>query len=164
VKVQKLKVRENTYRGSMSPTTETDVWGSVPSSTTAESETVVQTPASPGGMNGTLEKLEGKGKDKEGAAVRKFRGVPEDVQLFEVFWKQVVELIKAGLTCDAIEAWFVLTFLNLGSTRLVNTRHNGSSSLPDESVSELLSRQIGICRPSARFRSRQDPGVQRQVN
>jgi vacuolar protein sorting-associated protein 35 len=56
-------------------------------------------------MNGTLEKLEGKGKDKEGAAVRKFRGVPEDVQLFEVFWKQVVELIKAGLVCIAMEVW-----------------------------------------------------------
>jgi len=41
------------------------------------------------------EKLVGKGKDKEGAPARKFRGVPEDVQLFEVFWKQVVELIKA---------------------------------------------------------------------
>jgi len=39
------------------------------------------------------EKL-GKGKEKEGTSVRKFWGVPEDVQLFEVFWKQVVELIK----------------------------------------------------------------------
>ena len=41
---------------------------------------------------------DGKGKDKEqeneGPPVKKFRGVPEDVQLFEVFWKQVVELIK----------------------------------------------------------------------
>lgn len=35
-----------------------------------------------------------KGKDKEGTPVRKFRGVPENVRLFEVFWKQVVELIK----------------------------------------------------------------------
>ncbi len=26
--------------------------------------------------------------------VRKFRGIPEDVRLFEVFWYQVVELIK----------------------------------------------------------------------
>lgn len=26
--------------------------------------------------------------------VRKFRGIPEDVKLFEVFWKQIVELIK----------------------------------------------------------------------
>ena len=28
--------------------------------------------------------------------VKKFRGVPEDVQLFEVFWRQVVELIKVS--------------------------------------------------------------------
>ena len=39
------------------------------------------------------EKLE-KGKEKEGVPVRKFRGVPENVKLFEVFWEQVVELIK----------------------------------------------------------------------
>lgn len=26
--------------------------------------------------------------------VRKFRGIPEDVKLFEVFWQQIVELIK----------------------------------------------------------------------
>lgn len=28
-------------------------------------------------------------------AVKKYRGIPEDVRLFEVFWHQVVELIKA---------------------------------------------------------------------
>lgn len=39
------------------------------------------------------EKLE-KGKEKEGEPIRKFRGVPENVKLFEVFWEQVVELIK----------------------------------------------------------------------
>ncbi|KAG9088275.1 Vacuolar protein sorting-associated protein 35, partial [Ceratobasidium sp. 392] len=38
---------------------------------------------------------EGKGKEKEGAPPKKFRGIPEDVKLFEVFWQQVVELIKA---------------------------------------------------------------------
>ena len=38
-----------------------------------------------------------KGKEKEGEAVRKFRGVPENVKLFEVFWEQVVELIKVCL-------------------------------------------------------------------
>lgn len=29
------------------------------------------------------------------AAVGKFRGIPDDVKLFEVFWHQIVELIKA---------------------------------------------------------------------
>ncbi|KAJ7470453.1 vacuolar protein sorting-associated protein 35 [Mycena latifolia] len=50
------------------------------------------------------------------ASVRKFRGVPEDVQLFEVFWQQVVELIKArpDLSIQDITALFVsLTNLSL---------------------------------------------------
>ncbi|KAG8926157.1 Vacuolar protein sorting-associated protein 35 [Tulasnella sp. 418] len=38
-----------------------------------------------------------KGKEKEdpSAPVKRFRGIPENVKLFEVFWHQVVELIKA---------------------------------------------------------------------
>ena len=37
-----------------------------------------------------------KGKERahEEPAVKKFRGIPENVKLFEVFWQQVVELIK----------------------------------------------------------------------
>lgn len=35
------------------------------------------------------------GEAAAGAPVRKFRGIPENVKLFEVFWQQVVELIKA---------------------------------------------------------------------
>ncbi|KAJ3819534.1 hypothetical protein F5880DRAFT_1616376 [Lentinula raphanica] len=51
---------------------------------------------------------ETKGKDKEGSPSRKFRGVPDNVQLFEVFWKQVVELIKArpDLSIQDITALF----------------------------------------------------------
>ena len=45
--------------------------------------------------DGDGEKLD-KGKEKVGEAVRKFRGVPENVKLFEVFWEQVVELIKVS--------------------------------------------------------------------
>ncbi|KIJ60581.1 hypothetical protein HYDPIDRAFT_117124 [Hydnomerulius pinastri MD-312] len=66
-------------------------------------------------VNGALEDG-GKGKEKEGSPVRKFRGVPEDVQLFEVFWKQVVELIKArpDLSIQDITALLVsLTNLSL---------------------------------------------------
>lgn len=40
--------------------------------------------------------VEEKGKEKEGAPVKKFRGIPENVQLFEVFWHQIVELIKVS--------------------------------------------------------------------
>jgi vacuolar protein sorting-associated protein 35 len=45
--------------------------------------------------DGDGEKLD-KGKEKVGEPVRKFRGVPENVKLFEVFWEQVVELIKVS--------------------------------------------------------------------
>ena len=45
-------------------------------------------PESPEKANGTVE------EEKDGT--RKFRGIPEDVKLFEVFWQQVVELIKVG--------------------------------------------------------------------
>lgn len=31
---------------------------------------------------------------KQESTVRKFRGIPEDVKLFEVFWGQIVDLIK----------------------------------------------------------------------
>jgi vacuolar protein sorting-associated protein 35 len=97
--MQKARSRENgNFRppDPVSPTTsEANAWGSPPSSTaqtiapdlekTSVEETLIDT---------SLDAASGKGKDKEGLPVRKFRGVPEDVQLFEVFWKQVVELIK----------------------------------------------------------------------
>ena len=35
-------------------------------------------------------------KEGEQERVKKFRGVPENVKLFEVFWQQVVELIKVS--------------------------------------------------------------------
>lgn len=42
----------------------------------------------------TLTESTDKGKAKEGEPVKKFRGIPENVKLFEVFWHQIVELIK----------------------------------------------------------------------
>ncbi|GJJ13833.1 hypothetical protein Clacol_008090 [Clathrus columnatus] len=36
-----------------------------------------------------------KGKEVNNGQTKKFRGIPVDVRLFEVFWQQVVELIKA---------------------------------------------------------------------
>ena len=97
--MQKARSREN---GSFRPpepasptTSEANAWGSPPPSvahtisTDTEKSSVAETLIEP-----SLDVASGKGKDKEGLPVRKFRGVPEDVQLFEVFWKQVVELIK----------------------------------------------------------------------
>ncbi|KAI6137331.1 vacuolar protein sorting-associated protein 35 [Pisolithus sp. B1] len=55
-------------------------------------------------------------RKRRSAPMHKFRGIPENVQLFEVFWKQVVELIKArpDLSIQDITALFVsLTNLSL---------------------------------------------------
>ena len=57
-----------------------------------------------GGVSVALSVDEGKGKEKEGAPPKKFRGIPEDVKLFEVFWQQVVELIKV-CTGDDFNFW-----------------------------------------------------------
>ncbi|KAA1468313.1 vacuolar protein sorting-associated protein 35 [Dentipellis sp. KUC8613] len=116
VKIQRARAREN--GGFTSPTnefrTEGDAWSSPTSPTGPKS------PAT-NGVNGTHEETTGekvdKGKEKEGTAtVRKFRGVPENVKLFEVFWEQVVQLIKArpDLSIQDVTALLVsLTNLSL---------------------------------------------------
>lgn len=111
VKMQKAKIRENGgYAASTisvaSLSIESNDWASPPS---PQSETTVITSESEKfpttnllnptsvAVNGISEEKY-KGKEKEGSPVRKFRGVPQNVQLFEVFWKQVVELIKVCYT------------------------------------------------------------------
>lgn len=101
--------------GSTSPVAGSAEWGSVPTSPVTENENASVADDAPS-LNGTAtetvvateegtegsEKQADKGKEKEKVAekvaeepqVKKFRGVPEDVKLFEVFWLQVVELIK----------------------------------------------------------------------
>ena len=109
VKAQKTKVKENGNRATSPPSsptiaTEVDAWGSPQTPVTATltvSPTASErshTPELPA-IEPTLEdKVDGlMGKEKEAVSIKKFRGVPEDVQLFEVFWKQVVELIKVRL-------------------------------------------------------------------
>ncbi|TFK38665.1 vacuolar protein sorting-associated protein 35 [Crucibulum laeve] len=122
VKMQKARARENggySATSPTSPTAEANAWGAPPTpvtaSSVAESEKTT-VPETPNGTTATFDEKLGKGKDKEGSPVRKFRGVPEDVQLFEVFWKQVVELIKArpDLSIQDITALLVsLTNLSL---------------------------------------------------
>jgi len=99
VKLQKAKVRENGLHRAASPTSptsETDAWASPRTPTTAVGVTDSEKSPSATPSDASFDEKLGKGKEKEGTSVRKFRGVPEDVQLFEVFWKQVVELIKVG--------------------------------------------------------------------
>jgi vacuolar protein sorting-associated protein 35 len=119
VKTQKTKTRgENGIRSQFSPPSsptaivhaEANAWGagSTPQSPVTSPSAMLsptdseksyplppETPTTEGSF--VDEKSVGvKGKEKEGGTINKFRGVPENVQLFEVFWKQVVELIKVG--------------------------------------------------------------------
>ena len=98
VRMQKARSRENgNFRPSepVSPTSEVNAWGSPPPSTAQTIATDLEkSPVAETAVDTSLDVASVKGKDKETLAVRKFRGVPEDVQLFEVFWTQVVELIK----------------------------------------------------------------------
>ncbi|KIJ21267.1 hypothetical protein PAXINDRAFT_164841 [Paxillus involutus ATCC 200175] len=91
-----------------------DAWGSAVAETEKNMGAVT---VNGEGVNGVpSEEEKAKEKEKEGSPVRKFRGVPENVQLFEVFWKQVVELIKArpDLSIQDITALLVsLTNLSL---------------------------------------------------
>ncbi|KAH7907427.1 vacuolar protein sorting-associated protein 35, partial [Hygrophoropsis aurantiaca] len=113
VKIQKARAREN--GGYAAPSSDDghthDAWGA-PQSPVAEAEKQIAE-LDINDSNGVSDE---KGKEKEGSPVRKFRGVPENVQLFEVFWKQVVELIKArpDLSIQDITALLVsLTNLSL---------------------------------------------------
>ncbi|KAJ7746675.1 vacuolar protein sorting-associated protein 35 [Mycena metata] len=117
VKYQKARTRENGVGGT-APPSEADAWGSPqPSHSVAESEKA----PTEDGTTLVDEKSADESADSEkpiasASTVRKFRGVPEDVQLFEVFWQQVVELIKArpDLSIQDITALFVsLTNLSL---------------------------------------------------
>ena len=92
VKTQKAKLRANTSQPGNNgvQSAEVDVW-------TSESHSPTYTPAKDAedlsqvtqGINRELPD-DGKGD----VTVRKFRGIPESVKLFEVFWQQIVELIK----------------------------------------------------------------------
>ncbi|KZV60603.1 vacuolar protein sorting-associated protein 35 [Peniophora sp. CONT] len=119
VKAQRSRARSSTG-GATSPTTEyghsdVDGWGS----SAPTSPTVPSTPAATNGEtangDGDVEKKD-KGKEVPPEQVRKFRGVPENVKLFEVFWEQVVHLIKArpDLSIQDVTALLVsLTNLSL---------------------------------------------------
>ena len=93
VKIQKAKLRSNTSAAGNNEVqnVDVDVWSSDPQSpTSAPAKDVEDLTQVPQGANG--ESL----NDEKG--IRKFRGVPENVKLFEVFWQQIVELIKVR-TC-----------------------------------------------------------------
>ena len=65
-------------------------------------------------VNGDSEKPASAAVQPQAPAVKKYRGIPEDVRLFEVFWHQVVELIKArpDLSIQDVTA-LIVSLLNL---------------------------------------------------
>ncbi|KAG0703492.1 vacuolar protein sorting-associated protein 35 [Suillus ampliporus] len=112
VKVQKVRVREN-GGATVAPPPAEEAWDSAVADAEKQMAEMEVGEATTNGVS--TEKMDN-GKEKEGSPVRKFRGVPENVQLFEVFWKQVVELIKArpDLSIQDITALLVsLTNLSL---------------------------------------------------
>lgn len=92
VKLQKAKLRANTSATGSDEVQAADVdrWGSEPQSPTSAQAKDVENPSR------VSHSVSGEASNDENdeAAVRKFRGIPENVKLFEVFWQQIVELIK----------------------------------------------------------------------
>ncbi|EMD41515.1 hypothetical protein CERSUDRAFT_110069 [Gelatoporia subvermispora B] len=122
VRIQKARLRQNgngsTTTVTESYTAESAEWGSEPPTPTVESEKETSTAPSTVDTDEYQSEKVDKGKEKavEEPQVRKFRGVPENVKLFEVFWQQVVELIKArpDLSIQDVTALLVsLTNLSL---------------------------------------------------
>ena len=76
---------------------EASEWANSSTSPTAPSP---QSPKENGATNGEPKDGEEKSDEKPAPsspkALKKFRGIPEDVRLFEVFWEQVVQLIRVS--------------------------------------------------------------------
>ena len=78
---------------------EADEWGgAAPAATDVKEPTAA---AAEEGSNGVKEANGTEGKEV-GDGLKKFRGIPQDVKLFEVFWAQVVELIRVR----SVLAWW----------------------------------------------------------
>ena len=82
--------------------------------------------------------IEEEGKDAaknkaDPAAVKKFRGIPENVKLFEVFWHQIVELIKVSLS-SIFTAWCQCLNFVLGSTGPIDTGYHSAPRISHELV------------------------------
>lgn len=112
VKIQKARLRANTSSANSDRTqgVDVDVWGSEPQSPTSARPRDAEDP------NQSTHTASGEPSENDEALTRKFRGIPENVKLFEVFWQQIVELIKArpDLSIQDITALLVsLTNLSL---------------------------------------------------
>ncbi|KAI5122036.1 hypothetical protein M0805_008026 [Coniferiporia weirii] len=98
VKARKPKAQTNsTGLASAAPVSEDAVWGStIPTSADAEKSFADLSLSNGEAMlNGEKSPTEEKGKEEKAAPLKKFGGITENINLFEVFWHRVVELIKA---------------------------------------------------------------------
>ena len=92
VKIQKARLRANvsTAGNEGVPNVDVEAWNSEPQSpASAPAKDVEDLTQVTRGVNG-----ESHNDEKSDITASKFRGIPENVKLFEVFWQQVVELIK----------------------------------------------------------------------
>ena len=99
VEIQKAKLRATTSAAGSNgvQNADVDIWSSEPQSpTSAPAKDVQDLTQVTQSMSG-----ESHNDEKGDATVRKFRGVPENVKLFEVFWQQIVELIKVRMRSHA---------------------------------------------------------------
>lgn len=125
-----------------------DVWAPTPT-TEADGETKPEASAAavPEDANGeakddsALPTALDKGKGKQGA-VKKFRGIPEDVKLFEVFWQQVVQLIRVR----TLLALGDVSDLFVGPTGSEHPGYLGAAGVVDQPQLELLPGSFGIRR------------------
>ena len=95
VKIQKAKLRANTSTPGNDgvQNVDGDVWSSESQSpTSVPAKDIEDLSQVTQGVNRELPDDE-----KSDITVRKFRGIPEHVKLFEVFWQQIVELIKVRM-------------------------------------------------------------------
>ena len=110
VQQQKEKLRERErQRLHRSMSSVDEAWADTPASPPSPVPDVAPPDPSAYGSSSFDPALREEGKEP----VRKFRGIPEDVRLFEVFWYQVVELIK-------VHSFLIATFASL--TAPIRTR------------------------------------------
>ena len=87
--------------------------------------------------NGTAN-AEVDGEKGQGGQVKRFRGIPVDVKLFEVFWEQLVGLVKVSKPTCAL--------LMIGATGSPNSGYLSPAREYLQPRIELLSRQTGLRR------------------
>lgn len=138
---EQKKARQNGTVGDVGVTAGASEWGGVAG---FEEKSTATEPVL---VNGNKEKELSSDKEKEPGTshTKKFRGIPVDVKLFEVFWQQVVELIKVCFVMSMCQRSLTC---HVGPTRSSYPGHHSVTRVSHEPVSELLPRSTGLRRPN----------------